>query len=263
LSGGLIVVRKAEWVNFGVYLAGIIAFLVKLPLFIFHLWLPKAHVEAPVAGSMLLAGILLKMGGYGLFRFSAYFIIYFKVLGAFWVSLGLIGGIYLSLICLRQRDIKSLIAYSSVVHIGLVVGGLTTLNSLGLIGSYILIVGHGLCSSGLFCLANINYIRIRSRRLVFNRGLMNLLPRGALVWFLLRSSNMSAPPSLNLFGEIQLIGSLISWGLACILGLVGVAFFSASYCLYLYSRTQHGERGKRKYSGFSLIGSDFLLVFLH
>jgi len=111
--------------------------------------------------------------------------------------------------CLRQIDLKSLIAYSSVAHIGLVIGGVITLTLWGLRGALTLMIAHGLCSSGLFCLANITYERLGSRSLLINRGLLHLIPRISLWWFLLRAGNIAAPPTLNLLGEITLLNSLI------------------------------------------------------
>lgn len=119
------------------------------------------------------------------------------------------GGFLISLICLRQTDIKALIAYSSVAHIGIVLSGLLTLNYWGLRGRYTLIIAHGLCSSGLFCLANISYERLGSRRLLINKGLLNFLPRLSLWWFLLCAGNMAAPPTINLLGEISLLNRII------------------------------------------------------
>jgi len=129
-----------------------------------------------VAGSIILAGIILKLGGYGLIRLMVLFLVVGLDLNLYIISLSLIGGSIISLICLRQRDIKSLIAYSSVAHIGMAFRGILSLNRWGYFGCLVIIVAHGLCSSGLFCLANINYERLISRSLYLNKGLINVIP---------------------------------------------------------------------------------------
>jgi len=162
------------------YVCMVFAFLVRMPMFMVHLWLPRAHVEAPVSGSMILAGVLLRLGGYGLVRV---FPLLFKFGFAFrfvWISLSLVGGFFVRLFCLRQTDLKSLIAYSSVAHMGIVIGGLMTFGYWGVCRSYVLMIAHGLCSSGLFCLSNISYERFGSRSLLVNRGLINLMPSMAM-----------------------------------------------------------------------------------
>nr|YP_010954701.1 NADH dehydrogenase subunit 4 [Dorcus hopei]WMW30086.1 NADH dehydrogenase subunit 4 [Dorcus hopei] len=249
--------------NFMFYLCMSMVFLVKMPMYFVHLWLPKAHVEAPVSGSMILAGVMLKLGGYGLMRLMQMMIPLAVKINVVFIVIGLVGGFFVSLICLRQGDIKSLIAYSSVAHMGMVLGGIMTLNYWGLSGSLVMMVAHGLCSSGLFCLANISYERLGSRSFYLNKGLINIMPSMSLWWFLLSSSNMAAPPSLNLLGEIMLINSLISWSFFCMIFLSLISFFSAAYSLFLYAYSQHGKLFSSLYS-FSM-GSvrEYLLLFLH
>nr|YP_009185861.1 NADH dehydrogenase subunit 4 [Liogluta microptera]ALO70655.1 NADH deshydrogenase subunit 4 [Liogluta microptera] len=238
-------------------------FLVKMPMYFVHLWLPKAHVEAPVSGSMILAGVMLKLGGYGIMRMLSIFMFINNSFNYIIISISLLGGVIVSLICLRQSDMKSLIAYSSVAHMGLVLAGLMTMNSWGFYGSLSMMLAHGLCSSGLFCLANICYERLGSRSLYLNKGMINLMPSFSLWWFLLCSSNMAAPPSFNLLGEIMLINSLVSWSFLSMIMLSLTSFFSAVYSLYLYSYSQHGMIYSGLYSFFNGNLREFLLLMLH
>nr|UOU84923.1 NADH dehydrogenase subunit 4 [Nigrotipula nigra] len=245
------------------YLSLIFAFLVKMPMFLVHLWLPKAHVEAPVSGSMILAGILLKLGGYGILRIIPLIQSINNSLSWFWVSVSLMGGVLVSFICLRQIDMKSLIAYSSVAHMSIVLMGMLTMTSWGMSGAYILMIAHGLCSSGLFCLANISYERMGSRSLFINKGMLNFMPSMALWWFLLSSCNMAAPPSLNLLGEISLLNSIVSWSWMSMFMLALLSFFGAAYTLYLYSYSQHGKLYSGSYSFMGGLNREYLLLLLH
>nr|QBO27207.1 NADH dehydrogenase subunit 4 [Appendiseta robiniae] len=249
--------------NLFYYLFLMMIFLVKMPLFLFHIWLPKAHVEAPISGSMILAGIMLKLGGFGLYH-MLFLIFKFNILNNLYlISLCLLGMLILSLVCFFQSDLKILIAYSSVVHMGLVIIGLLTMNSWGFCGSLILMVGHGLCSSGLFCLSNICYLRFKSRSMFLNKGLINIFPFLSFWWFLLCSSNMSFPPSLNLFGELFLLLSLMIWLDYFYILYLFIMFLMFLYSLYLYLFSQYGKLFFNINYLININVSEYILLFLH
>nr|YP_009145081.1 NADH dehydrogenase subunit 4 [Phaethon lepturus]AKJ85753.1 NADH dehydrogenase subunit 4 [Phaethon lepturus]QOD97402.1 NADH dehydrogenase subunit 4 [Phaethon lepturus] len=221
-------------------LALLTAFMVKAPLYGLHLWLPKAHVEAPIAGSMLLAALLLKLGGYGIMRITLMTTPLSNHLHYPFLTLALWGALMTSSICLRQTDLKSLIAYSSVSHMGLVVAASMIQTSWSFSGAMILMISHGLTSSMLFCLANTNYERTHSRILLLTRGLQPLLPLMALWWLLANLTNMALPPTTNLMAELTIMIALFHWSAPTII-LTGVAtLLTASYTLFMLLTTQRG-----------------------
>nr|AJT35532.1 NADH dehydrogenase subunit 4 [Phrixothrix hirtus] len=249
----------SSWVFFFMMLV----FLVKIPMFFLHLWLPKAHVEAPVSGSMVLAGVMVKLGGYGLKQFKNFFIFPLNNLFTFLISFKLKGGVIISLVCFRQVNFKSLIAYSSVSQKSLGLSGLLKMNFWGNTGCLAMMIGHGLSSSGLFCLINMFYERLNSRSLYIIKGLMNIVPSMTLWWFLFCLSNMSFPPTMNFMGEFMLMGGLVSWCSFIMLLLMFMFFLSTLYSLYLFSYSQYGNSYLGNFSFFNCFLREYLLVFLH
>nr|CCI69402.1 NADH dehydrogenase subunit 4 [Longipodacrangonyx sp. 1 MDMBR-2012] len=218
------------------------AFLVKFPMYMLHIWLPKAHVEAPVSGSMILAGILLKLGGYGIIRFLPMLVkLHNFEMKYVFISISLTGGLIISLLCLRQMDMKLLIAYSSVCHMASCISVLLILGELGTKGCLFMMVAHGLCSSGLFYLVDTVYKRSGTRSLFMNKGLLNILPNLSFWWFMMLLANLAGPPTLNLFSEICMLLSLINWAKINMLILMMITFMTGAYNIYLYSLSQHNK----------------------
>nr|AAY62390.1 NADH dehydrogenase subunit 4 [Testudo hermanni] len=230
-----------SWAHSMWWLALLIAFMIKMPLYGLHLWLPKAHVEAPIAGSMILAAVLLKLGGYGIIRITMTLNPLSKTLSYPFMVMALWGVIMTSSICLRQTDLKSLIAYSSVSHMGLVIAATLTQTQWSHTGAITLMIAHGLTSSMLFCLANTNYERTHSRMLFLTRNMQSLLPLMGLWWLLASLTNMALPPTINLMGELTIITSLFNWSNITILMTGLGTLITATYTLYMLVMTQWGE----------------------
>nr|AEL97417.1 NADH dehydrogenase subunit 4 [Tetronarce macneilli] len=245
------------------WLACLIAFLVKMPLYGVHLWLPKAHVEAPIAGSMILAAILLKLGGYGMMRTIVVLNPLTKEMMYPFLILALWGIIMTSSICLRQTDLKSLIAYSSVSHMGLVAAAILIQTPWSFAGATALMIAHGLTSSALFCLSNTNYERTHTRTLILTRGLQIIMPLMATSWFLINLANLALPPSTNLMGELFIITSLFKWSNWTII-LTGVGMMlTASYSLYMFLMTQRGPTPPHLTLTNPSHTREHLLIYMH
>lgn len=216
-----------------------------------------------MAGSIVLAAILLKLGTFGLLRLSRKFLILNLRVFCEISSICLVGAIIRRLICIRQRDLKSLVAYSSVAHIGLATRGILSCTIWGCAGAFVIMLAHGLCSSGIFNFVNVVYEGSGRRSFYVRRGLLSIFPKLRFWCFLLASINMAAPPSPNLLGEIELIRRIIVRRFYSICLLGRITFMAGAYCLIFYTMTQHG--GAPNFIGNLrvIIGRNYSSILLH
>lgn len=238
-----------------------LSFLVKFPMFFFHQWLPKAHVEAPVGGSIILAGILLKLGGYGIIRLL--FFLEIKFLIKVFMIFSVLGGRILRIICLINRDIKVIIAYSSVVHIAFIIINLFSKSYWNLNGSIIIIIAHGICSSGIFSCANIIYERTHSRIIMINKRNLNYFPSLRIFWFILCIANFRGPFTFNLLSEILLIVNISLINFYFLIFVIFISFFSAAYRIILYSNLQQGLNNNLIFYLSNISIRELLILFCH
>jgi NADH-quinone oxidoreductase subunit M len=233
--------RFPAQMQFWLFLAFFASFAVKVPMWPVHTWLPDAHVEAPTAGSVILAGVLLKMGAYGFLRFSLPMLPEASAQFApFMFALGVIAVIYTSLVALAQTDMKKLIAYSSVAHMGVVVIGIFTFNAQGIQGALFQMLSHGVVSAALFLCVGVIYDRMHTREIARYGGLASRMPAYALFFMLFTMASIGLPGTAGFVGEfLVLVGAFkVSFWLA-LLGSTGM-ILGAVYSLYLYRRVVFG-----------------------
>ena len=238
------------------------SFAVKMPMWPVHTWLPDAHVEAPTAGSVILAAILLKMGGYGFLRFSlSMFPIASHDFAPFVFTLSVIAIVYTSLVALVQEDMKKLIAYSSVAHMGYVTMGIFAANTQGVAGGIFQMISHGFVSAALFLCVGVVYDRIHSREIAVYGGLVNRMPLYAFVFLLFTMANVGLPGTSGFVGEfLSLIGTFRSNITVATFATIGV-ILSACYALWLYRKVVFGKLVKPSLAGITDMGWRESLVF--
>ncbi|MGB5800062.1 MAG: NADH-quinone oxidoreductase subunit M [Mesorhizobium sp.] len=227
------------------WLAFLASFAVKIPMWPVHTWLPDAHVEAPTAGSVILAGIMLKLGGYGLIRFSLpMFPLASEMFAPLVFTLSVVAILYTSLVALMQEDMKKLIAYSSVAHMGFVTMGIFAANEQGVQGAIFQMLSHGLVSSALFLCVGVIYDRLHTREIDAYGGLVNNMPKYAVAFLIFTMANVGLPGTSGFVGEfLTMLGAFRVNTWVAVLAAIGV-ILSASYALWLYRRIIYGALTK-------------------
>nr|YP_010892926.1 NADH dehydrogenase subunit 4 [Tetragonula iridipennis]WJQ22762.1 NADH dehydrogenase subunit 4 [Tetragonula iridipennis] len=219
----------------------IFSFLVKIPMYMVHGWLLKAHVEASFFSSMILASVMLKLGSYGLMRMMFFMKYMFNKFRNYFIMINMFGILLLSMMCLYQMDIKLIIAISSIVHMGIMIMGMLLMTKMSMYGSFYMMISHGFISSGLFYFVNLIYNQTNSRLLYINKGMISVIPSSMMFWSIMCFCNSGSPFSMNLISEIILLISLICWFKYMMLFVMTYSLVSFIYSVYLFMSTFHGK----------------------
>nr|YP_010128469.1 NADH dehydrogenase subunit 4 [Aleyrodes shizuokensis]QPO06179.1 NADH dehydrogenase subunit 4 [Aleyrodes shizuokensis] len=229
--------KKINLIN---YMSFLFIFMVKIPMYFMHIWLPKVHVEAPVHGSMILAAIMLKLGCYGMIRMNN-MMSNFMNLNKIIFTMSLWSMIILSMNCMMQIDIKTLIAYSSVVHMTMTIMNILMNKNKSIFSSMLIMLGHGLCSATMFFITSIMYKNSKSRSILLNKSMMMNSPTMSTIWFLSCMNNAPMPPSINLLGEMLSIKNIFNWSMTLLTPTFIMMFLSSMYSIYLFYLPKQGK----------------------
>jgi NADH-quinone oxidoreductase subunit M len=243
------------------FVAFLLAFAVKVPMWPVHTWLPDAHVEAPTGGSVVLAAILLKLGGYGFIRFSLPILPDAShYLAGFMITLSLIAIAYIALVALVQADMKKLIAYSSISHMGVVTLGFFIFNALGTEGALIQMISHGFVSAALFLCVGVLYDRMHSRNIADYGGVVNTMPKFAALMMLFAMANCGLPATSGFVGEFMVILGAMKFGFWIAFIAATTLVFGAAYTLWMYKRVIFGDIGNGNVAALADINGRELLI---
>jgi NADH-quinone oxidoreductase subunit M len=246
------------------FLAFFMAFAVKVPMWPVHTWLPDAHVEAPTGGSIVLAAIMLKLGAYGFIRFSLPITPDAShELAGFMIALSLIAVVYVGLVALVQTDMKKLVAYSSIAHMGFVTLGFFIFNAIGVAGGIVQMISHGFVSGAMFFCIGVMYDRMHSRNIADYGGVVNTMPRFAAFFMLFAMANSGLPATSGFVGEFMVILGAVKFNFW--IGLIAgtTLIFGAAYSLWMYKRVVFGEVANRHVAALTDVnGREFLILLL-